>query len=103
MEGCGSKIPRKLRARLGCAHRGGGTRQKEITMFLRKGVVAVAALTAVLATPITTQAGGASTRAPAAIGRDDGGEYVVSYDTTKAEQAMQAIAAAGGTVVDVQS
>ena len=72
-------------------------------MFMRKGVVAVAALTAVFAVPITTQAGGASPRTPAAIGRDDGGEYVVSYDTSAAEQAMQAIAAAGGTVVGVQS
>jgi subtilisin family serine protease len=72
-------------------------------MFIRKGVVAVAALTAVVAVPITSHADGASTRAPAAIGRDDGGEYVVAYDTSQAEQAMQAIADAGGTVVDVQS
>src|SRR4029079_91688 len=73
-------------------------------MIRRKGIVAVAALVAALAAPVTTaQAGGISRLAPATVGRDDGGEYVVSYNTSNAEQAMRAIAKADGTVVDVQS
>jgi len=54
--------------------------------------------------PVTAaQAQTTGRTAPAQVGRDEGGEYVVAYDTAKAEQAMNAIAAAGGTVEDVQS
>ncbi len=74
------------------------------TMIRWKGLVAAAALTAAFAVPATSaRAGGASPQAPARVGRDDGGEYVVAYDMAKAEQAMRAIANAGGKVVDVQS
>src|SRR5689334_2219650 len=73
-------------------------------MNRRKGFVAVALLAGAMAVPVTTARAASESRlAPAQVGRDDGGEYVVAYDTGKAEQAMRAIAAAGGTVVDVKS
>jgi subtilisin family serine protease len=73
-------------------------------MIKRRGFVAVAVLAAAMIVPVTAaQAETTGRTAPAQVGRDEGGEYVVAYDTARAEQAMNAIAAAGGTVEDVQS
>lgn len=73
-------------------------------MIKSRGVLAVAALIAVMVLPASAaQARDVNRPVPDEIGRDDGGEYVVSYDIAKAEQAMNAIADAGGSVVDVQS
>ena len=65
------------------------------------GAASLTALLAISAMTLPAQAGSPQGPSYAWEQPDEGGEYVVAFDAANQEQALQAIADAGGVVIDV--